>query len=210
MDDYFCRPEVSNSDLTWLKNELYPSEMPDPEYAFSFGNLLDAMVTEPEKVDHFNFTCGDDQFTQEEFEKARQMKKAFMKDELCQRIFKASEFQKVMAMPSMKFDYDVPFSLPVRCKWDFWMPSVQYGADLKSTVATTQKQFEDAARYFDYDRQRFFYMNIARAKQDLLIGISKENFHVFKIPIRQGDDFWKAGREKALELAFRYFLLIHS
>jgi hypothetical protein len=110
----------------------------------------------------------------------------------------------------MKFDYDVPFSLPVRCKWDFWMPSVQYGADLKSTVANNQKQFEEASRYFDYDRQRYFYMMIGAARQDILIGISKENFQVFKIPIRHGDDFWKSGKEKALELAFKYYLMLHQ
>ena len=50
-----------------------------------------------------------------------------------------------------------------------------WGGDIKSTSATTQEQFESAVRQFDYDRQRFFYMNIAGSEKDVLIGISKEH-----------------------------------
>jgi len=113
----------------------------------------------------------------------------------------------VMVTENKEFEYAVPFSLPVRCKWDLWMAGFNWGGDIKSTVATTQKQFEEACRHFDYDRQRWWYMNIAGSAQDILIGISKKNFKIFKLTIRRGDEFWKSGREKALELAFRYWQL---
>jgi len=205
--DYFSRPEVSNSDLTKLKQELFPSEMHDPTGAYKFGTLIDMMITEPDKVNYFKCTCDGQQYSPEDFEKAKQMNRAFMSDPLAKQMLEYSEFQKIMVRESMEFDYDTPFSLPVRCKWDLWMPVAKFGGDIKSTVATSQKQFEDAAHFFDYDRQRYFYMRIAGSRKDVLIGISKVNFKVFKIPIEYGDDFWKSGREKTNFLAFKYWQL---
>lgn len=203
-DPYYDRSEVSNSDLSRLKEELYGAER-DPSNAFRFGNLIDHMITEPEKVNYFNFTCDEEPFTEEEFFRAEEMKKSFMRDETARKILSLSDFQKVMVNPCQAFDYEIPFSLPVRCKWDLWMPSLGWGGDIKSTTATTHAQFEEAARFFDYDRQRYFYTNISGSSQDILIGISKVNFKVFKIPIKRGDKFWKSGEEKCLELAFKYW-----
>lgn len=203
-DPYYDRSEVSNSDLSRLKQELYGIER-DPANAFWFGNLIDHMITEPHKVNYFTFTCEGETFTEEEFAKAEEMKKSFMRDAIAGEILRLSAFQKVMVKPSQNFDYDISFSLPVRCKWDLWMPSLKWGGDIKSTTATTQKQFEEAARFFDYDRQRYFYMNIAGSTQDILIGISKVNYRVFKVPIKRGDCFWKSGEEKCLCLAFKYW-----
>jgi len=209
--DYFSRPEVSNSDLTRLKEMLYPTdEIRDPTEAYRFGSLVDAMITEPETVNFLNRTHGDEQFTEDEFERARQMKRAFMNDIVCNNILDMSECQKVMVKPYHEFDYDIPFPLPVRCKWDLWMPNIGWGADIKSTTAKTHKEFEEAVRFFDYDRQRYFYMEIAGSRQDMIIGISKENFEVFKVPVKWGDPLWESGREKCLELAFKMFLMFHQ
>ena len=47
-DTYYQRSEVSNSDLTELKNLLYPrTQYGDKEKAFKFCSLIDAMITEP-------------------------------------------------------------------------------------------------------------------------------------------------------------------
>ena len=43
---YYDRPEVSNSDLTTLKNLLHPRpQFGDREAAFRFGSLVDAIIT---------------------------------------------------------------------------------------------------------------------------------------------------------------------
>lgn len=202
-DSYYDRPEVSNSDLSWLKRELYGGE--ENPAAFRFGNLLDHAITEPDKVDWYARTCDGEEVTEEELSRAEEMKKAFFRDSAARKIHSLSEFQKVMANPSQLFDHEIPFRLPVRCKWDLWMPSLGWGGDIKSTSATTQRQFEEAADFFDYDRQRFFYMNIAGSSQDMLIGISKVNFKVFKVPVKRDSPFWKRGREKCLELAFKWW-----
>ena len=81
-----------------------------------------------------------------------------------------------------------------------WPDSIG-AATSNPTAATTQKQFEEACRHFDYDRSRWWYMEIAQSDQDILIGISKVNFKIFKpLPIRRGDDFFNQGKDKGLDL----------
>ena len=54
IDNYYSRSEVSNSDLTELKNILHPRmQFGDKEAAFRFGTLVDALITEPSKVDYY-------------------------------------------------------------------------------------------------------------------------------------------------------------
>ena len=204
-NNYYERDEVSNSSLSELKKELYGGMEYDPSESYKFGNLIDHMLTEPDKVDYFDYTSGEDKLTEDDFKRAEEMKKAFRRDQLAIQILGLSDTQKIMINPCQRFDFDIPFNLPVRCKWDLWMPTLGWGGDIKSTTATTQKQFEDAVMHFDYDRQRFFYMNMAQSKQDILIGISKVNFKVFKVPIKQGDRIWKSGQDKCFNLAFKYW-----
>ena len=66
-DSYYNRREVSNSDLTELKNLLHPrQQFGDKEAAFRFGTLVDAIITEPERVNHYTLTVDDVQYTDEE------------------------------------------------------------------------------------------------------------------------------------------------
>lgn len=80
----------------------------DPVHA-KFGNLIDHMITEPEKVNYFKLTCAGEQLTEGDFKKAEEMKKAFMRDEFASRILPLSDTQKVMINPCQKFDYDIHF-----------------------------------------------------------------------------------------------------
>ena len=207
-DPYYNRSEVSNSDLSNLKKLLYGCDSFDPIEAYKFGTLIDMMLTEPDKVNYLTYQCNGEQYTVEDFEKAKQMKRAFNKDELAYKMLQRSDTQKIM-IRIMPIEFEgFKFELPVRCKFDLWMPNLNWGGDIKSTTATSQKQFEAAARHFDYDRQRAFYMDIAGSNQDILIAISKVNFKVFKIPIKRGDEFFQSGQDKYRELAFQYWNLI--
>lgn len=211
-DPYFDRSEVSHSDLSSLDKYLNPGKYMDMapealEKIFAFGTLIDMMITEPEKVDFFKLTCNGYQHTKEEFETAIKMKQAFDKDSFAPYL-KIADKQKVMAR-EMEFNYNgFTFTMPVRCKWDLWMHI--WGGDIKSTSATTQKQFEEACKMFNYDRSRAFYMDIANSDRDLIIGISKVNFKVFKVYVERGDAFYNAGKEAYSELAFHYMNLLHS
>ena len=208
MDAYFNRPEISNSDLTWLKKYWMPEQQRyDIEKAYAFGTLVDAVITEPHKVDYFNRMVENTTYSNEDFENVGRMRKAFFADELCSKLSQQSTMQKVM-VKHMQIEYfGIKFTLPVRCKWDLWIDILGWGADIKSTTATTQQQFFEACLHFDYDRQRAWYMDIAGSDKDMLIGISKKNGKVFKVPITRGDDFYNSGREKYSELAFKYWYL---
>ena len=58
MNNYFKSIEVSNSDLSWLKN--LNREQADPTKHYNFGTLFDLLVTEPHKVDYNNMTADKD------------------------------------------------------------------------------------------------------------------------------------------------------
>jgi len=206
-DSYYNRKEVSNSDLSWLKKQLYPTYMPDPTEAYKFGNLLDAMLTEPDRVDFLQRTCDTDHFTKEIFEQAMNMKRSFLRDDTAKILIEKADTQKIMSK-RMKLNFgSIEFELNTRCKWDIWRQDLKWGGDIKSTASTTQKGFEDAVRYFDYDRQRAWYMDIAGSKQDILIAISKVNFKVFKVYITRDSELYKEGKAKYNELAFRWWLM---
>lgn len=207
-DPYFGRSEVSNSDLHDLHRMLYGGNDRDPTDAYRFGTLIDAMVTEPEVVDFFKRTCHGEQYTAEEFRIGIKMRDAFRKDKIAAQIIPLCTFQQVFNGP-VKLKYgNSEFSIPMRCKYDLWMPSLGYGGDIKSTTATTQKQFEEACRFFDYDQQRAVYMSQSGAKHDVLIGISKVNYKVFKLFINRGDAFFNSGMQKFTDIAFKWWELI--
>jgi hypothetical protein len=209
-DPYYGRPEVSNSDLGELKKYWMPQQIIyDVEKAYRFGTLIDCMITEPFKIDYFRLTCAGNTYSKDEFMLAEEMKKSFYRDAFCKMLADNSEYQKVSVNSKFMIEHDgFKFSLPVRCKWDlFAMPKLKISGDIKSTTAETQKQFEDACHHFDYFRQRAWYMDIENVDNDMLIGISKKNRKVFKVPVRRGDENYNEGKAHYQELAFRWWYL---
>lgn len=212
--DYYNRKEVSNSTLTELKNLLYPQTMyGDKEKAFKFGSLIDAIITEPHRVDFYNMKVDDVQYLEEDFLLANEMRKSLLmearKDQFLANVLKVSDTQKVSIRRDQLFDYGgFEYRLDTRCKWDWFLSAVNFGGDLKSTASTTQKQFEEAIDFFDWDRSRAWYMDIVGSNQDFIYAISKKNCKVFKYFIKRGDASYERGKEKYNELAFKYWQLI--
>lgn len=213
MDTYYNRPEVSNSDLTALKQYFFPEYISyDPEVAFKFGNLIDYMITEPQKVDYFNRKIEgyDEPFIPEDFKKAEEMKKSAKNDSQVYQLLQLSTFQKVFVGDvNLKYG-SIDFSLRMRCKYDMFMQILGWGADIKSTASASQKQFLEACYHFDYDRSRVVYMLLSGSEKDMIIGISKKNFQIFKFPVVRGDAFWNSGMEKLSDLAFKYWMLFEN
>lgn len=219
MDEYYSRSEVSNSDLTALRNKLYPGmDFVKPaakKKAFHLGTLVDGLVTEPKNCNHFRLTVGEEQYTRDEWNWGKQMleklRNAAKKDAFLDYVLKNAIGQKVFINPCQHFDVGCyQFDLPTRCKFDFWLPL--FGGDLKTTAATTQKQFEDAIDFMDWDRSRAFYMMLVNSldqrlgKQDFLYGVSKTANKVFYKKIEWGDELFERGREKVNDLAFKMWL----
>lgn len=214
MDPYYSRNEVSNSDLTELKNLLYPrTQYGDKEKAFKFGSLIDAMITEPHRVDFYQLTVGDVQYMEEDFKLADEMRKSLLaesrKDKFLENVLKFSDTQKVSIRRGQVFDYcGFEFTLDTRCKWDWYLNVMRFGGDLKSTAAASKKEFEDAVDFFDWDRSRAWYMDVVGSDRDFIYAISKKNCKVFKYFIQRGDATYERGKEKYLDLAFKYWQLI--
>lgn len=208
-DIYYSRPEVSNSDLSWLAKYWMPQQrIIDLEQAYAFGSLIDAMITEPTKLDFFKLTCDGYQHTAEDFERAKEMKRAFYADHFCKSMVEKCSFQRVTVKKNFPIEYNgFHFSLDARCKWDLFCEHIDLGGDIKSTTATSQKQCEEVVRYFDYDRSRAWYMDLENRSNDILIFISKVNYKVFKIPVKRDGSIYKEGKQKYQELAFKWWYL---
>lgn len=220
-DPYYSRSEVSNSDLTSLKYQLHPQlnfvKDKDKKKAFHLGTLVDALVTEPAKANHFRKTVDDEQYTDAEWKwgkaQLEKLRKAAKKDAFLDYVLKNAEGQRWFVNPSQHFDVGCySFDLPTRCKFDWYLGT--FGGDLKTTTATTQEQFENAIAFFDWDRSRAWYMDLINSlnplwgNQDFIYAVSKTTSKVFFKKIIRGDDTYKRGREKYEELAFKMFLFI--
>lgn len=213
-DSYYLRTEVSNSDLTELKNYLYPrTQYGDKEKAFKFGTLVDALITENERVHYSKRMVDDVTYSREDFELGLAMREALRKearkDEFLRAVLFNSDTQKFMVNKSQRFLYgNFEYTLDTRCKWDWWLPSFGFGGDLKTTFAESQNQFNEAIDFFDWDRSRAWYMDIAGSQQDFIYAISKKNLKIFKAFIRRDDDTYKRGKEKYDDLAFKWWQLM--
>ena len=109
-DTYYQRSEVSNSDLTELKNLLYPrTQYGDKEKAFKFGSLVDAMLTEPERVRYDKHTVDDVLYSGEDWELAQAMIKSLRMearhDPLLAQVLAKAETQRFMVNKGQRFQY---------------------------------------------------------------------------------------------------------
>lgn len=221
LDPYYSRSEVSNSDLTSLKLQLHPQldfvKPKDKQRAFHLGTLVDALVTEPAKANHFRKTVDNEQYNDEEWRwgkaQLEKLRKAAKKDPFLDHVLKTADGQRWFANPCQHFDVGCySFDLPTRCKFDWWLGS--FGGDLKTTTATSQDQFEAAVDFFEWDRSRAWYMDLTHSinplygNQDFIYAVSKTTNKVFFKKILRGDETYERGKEKYLELAFKYWLFV--
>jgi len=214
-DSYYSRSEVSNSDLTELKNYLYPRvQYGDKEKAFKFGTLVDALITENDRVRYDKLMVDDYLYTTEEFELGLEMRKALRKeaekDQFLAVVLAQSDTQKFMVNKQQEFYYgNFAYHLDTRCKWDWWLSAYNFGGDLKTTFAESQAQFDEAIDFFDWDRSRAWYMDIAGSNRDVIYAISKKNCKIFKhfITDRNHPTYIK-GKEKYEDLAFKWWQLM--
>lgn len=210
-DAYYQRSEVSNSDLTALKELLHPRPMfGDREAAFRFGSIVDAIITEPSRVDFLRMTIDGEPVDEDEFLHAREMQRALRaearRDPFLAKVLELADTQRFMVNKAQEFENGgFHFTLDTRCKWDWWLDAAHFGGDLKTCAASAQREFEDAVDFFDWDRSRAWYMDIAKSNKDFIYAISKKNCNIFKLFINRGDAIYNRGREKYEDLAFKYW-----
>lgn len=208
--EYFDLPQVSNSDINWVKeNTSSKDAIGNKEDVYRFGSLLDAVVTESERINFFKKTLDDQPVDLAEWNKSIRMRKSFFRDKFCLNVYANSKSQVVMTNDVTLEIEGVQFTMPMRCKWDFLDETVpwQWGADLKSTAAISQEQFDAALTHFGYDQQMVLYMTIAGIKQVIVLGVSKVNYKVFRKVIREGDELYKSGVNKLKYWGWKYYNL---
>ena len=125
-DTYYLRSEVSNSDLTALKELLHPRlQFGNREEAFRFGNLVDAIITEPARVNYYRFTVDETQYTEDEFRHAQEMYKSLRmearNDRFLAHVLENAMTQKFMVNNGQEFEYcGFTFTLSARSCALWW------------------------------------------------------------------------------------------
>lgn len=213
--NYFSLPSVSNSDLNALRKAYYCSEDAfDPAEVYKFGNLVDAMLTEPERVNYWYFTLEDNgaqiTYTPTDFELAKAMTKVCLKDPVIAAFIAQGSGQYI-------FDRLLPFQfegndyqIQARCKFDSIKMAQKIGCSYKTTSCTTRKSFIESIEHFNYDQQEAWYMDIAEIDRDFICAISKKTKEVFKVAVQRGDELYERGRQKYSFWAYRWLMFVEG
>lgn len=204
--EYFAFPAVSNSALSSLQNELLGIAVPEFSHGFYTGTLLDNLITERRRINLLEHEHDNKEIPAAVIANVKQMAKAFWKNPFCTQLIKGAALQKISLFTREFLYNDIPFSLPCKCKWDFFNEKGISG-DIKTTVATTLQQFLKECEFRQYFRARAWYMDLENTRQDIIIGISKVNFQIFLVPITKGDANYLRGQQQYLRLAFYYWTL---
>lgn len=210
MNYYNQTSYISNSNLTELKKLLF--SIPDaPPMAYSFGSLVDAMLTEPNLVDEYEMILYDhngneERFHELDFKRAKDMVKNLKAYPMVQLFLNAGEKQFEFYNDDFKVS---EFTIKARCKLDFYAPRLRIGGDLKTTACKSQSQFIQSLNQFDYDRQCAWYMDLLGLDKFVFIGASKQKpYSIFAFTVNRGDEFYSQGKAKYEWLVERYCTLI--
>lgn len=212
---YFALPSVSNSDLIALRKAFYCFEETfDPAEVFKFGNLVDAMLTEPERVNYFYFTLEEFgkqiSYNPSDFELAKAMVRNCKADPVIKAFMQSGQGQKV-CKELLKFQFDgQDYEIQARCKFDSVRPAISTSVDYKSTGCTTRKSFIESIEHFNYDQQAAWYMDVGKVNRHWIIGISKKTKEIFKFAIERGDETYKCGVSKYSFWAYRWLMFIEG
>jgi hypothetical protein len=211
--NYFNLPSVSNSDLLALRKAFYSyEEVFDPSQVYRFGSLVDAMLTEEHRVNHFHFTLEENgkqiTFTPGEFEMARAMAKQCKLDPVMKVFIDSGSNQHIFER-KLKFYFDgEEHEIEARCKFDSIKIDRGIGCSYKTTACTTRKSFMESIEHFHYDQQEAWYMDIAGIDRDFICAVSKKTKEVFKVAVQRGDELYERGREKYSLWAYRWLLFV--
>lgn len=210
--NYYALPEVSSSDLGELERLFYNRPRPDLEQIFAFGSLVDAMLTEPALLLSMTYQMRDGNrlvdFDVATWRLAETLASNLRTDPIIARLLPFSRGQYIFRR-TLEFAYEgEAYKIRSRCKFDLLARAFSMGLDFKTTSCTSQKQFEEAIAFFDWDKQGAYYMDIARIDRHWIAGVSKKTGKVFKYVIERGDETHKRGQEKYSIWAYRWITLI--
>lgn len=207
--NYYDLPFVSNSDLGALRKELYGiEEIENLQFHYSFGSLVDAMLTEPQ--DEIVKAISDYPFTEDHLKMADKMVEYCRKDPLIPLMLKRAVAQYVYIKTIQFNDNGYQFKMKCRCKLDLLSKPLKMGLDFKTLSVETERAFINSIDHFDYDRQGAFYMDMGNLDRFWIIGISKKNAKIFRLAITRGDEHYQNGLRKYTFWARKYYDMIYN
>lgn len=182
---YFDHDYVSNSDLKAISNRHNPKrEEPENLQAiFDAGTLNHNVLLEPHKADK-NLPG---------YKLASDMANTVLKDNTCRSLIMMHDFRR-----EYEFYRANMFGLKgVRCKTDGYSKTMSTIFEYKGLAITTENAFDNAIVNHDYDQSAFFYLNVVRCENYLIVGVSKKDPRkLFKRLITKTHPYYFSGEQK--------------
>jgi len=209
---YFSLRSVSNSNLQELRRTYYGIPFDVKESILNFGSLVDALLTEAWRCNHFYYRLDNGRdlpthFTPEEWAFAVILADRFCQDPIVRELLKGQS-QKVFQR-KLTFEFDgQEFTIEGRCKYDSIRCEINIGCDYKTTACATQRSFIESIDFLNYDQAAAWYMDIAEIDRFIIIAISKKTKEIFRFAIQRGDSVYERGRSKYSFWAYRWLQLI--
>ena len=208
--NYFLNPNLSNSKLTHFGQEvgLLPkwSDV-EPTEAYRLGTLFDFVATDSSKIDRLNkrLITTPYSFTNEELERSERMYKSLSNNTFYKQILLLKPIYQ-REIYNDNFTLDGKIYVPMKAKLDLFLIGVVI--DLKTTIATSQRQFEALCAEFGYFRQMILYMRMCGVKRSTIIGISKRApYNVFVVHFDESHPMYRENYDMLCLLIFKCKLL---
>lgn len=190
-DFYFNHVDgISNSDLTKVFKTL-----PDNPVAFLNGNLVDAMITQLEELPSA---------TKEEVEKAY-----IISEKIKDRFGALLPLAEPQAIFQNTLDFTIEgdvYQITGKCLADLYFGQANTIIDIKTTKSTSQKSFEKAVEFFEYDRQGSWYMTVSGVQKFILAGFGPKGEGPFIVQIAADTKWHQSGIMKTMH-CLKYLLM---
>jgi hypothetical protein len=184
-DNYRLHAAYSNSRLSEIRDQILGRVPSAPSRAFTVGSALhDMVLLENKNLSEYCLRPSEEKLV-------TQMAAALRVDGFFDKYRKNTYFEE-----EMYWD-DCGTELKCKLKTDAIFHSGKFViemADLKTTSAATQEEFEEACRLYEYYRQAAFYIDGGNAAKFTIIGVSKRNLKVFKVELTPNHKLVREGR----------------
>lgn len=180
-DDYYQRPEISNSDLSIYKSVLRGKPYVIPQSAFRLGQAVHECILEPYSFQWETYPDVDRPLVE-------RLAYRFLDNRFCQSLLKGA----LLEQPHFKLDEET--GIRTRCKADILRAGLL--VDIKTTRVSSEAAFKRACSQYEYDRQMAFYANAFGCDQVLIVGISKTANKLFFQEYATGASFLIRGKKK--------------
>lgn len=205
-EEYFKLPYCSNSGMKDAKSLYLKGESAfGDSKAFLFGSAYDSLIT---NVQEFS-TEG---LTEDEIKSLIPMRRTLNKCDTYKTLFRGRNCRSQLVCIDKEKEFEIDgmnVKIPSKCKFDAFNDMLNIGADLKTTVAKKQLDFVNAAKFFGYDMQGAWYMDLAGIDRFIIFGISKVNYKMFIHSIKRGDEEYESGKKKYMD-HIKYWWKLHQ